>query len=230
MSSPQPDLNRPLARLTLRDEAAQRLRSEIVAGLLVPGELYPIAEVAQRLGVSITPVREALLELSTEGLVEIVRNRGFRIRAVSEEDLDEIVELRLMLEVPAVRKLAGLRERPDLEQLRELAHRTERAAAEGDLAGYLEHDRAFHLGLLELAGNARLVQVVARLRDETRLYGLSRLVGTAVLGDTTHEHQELLDAVASGDASRAAKVLTGHLKHARGVWARQEALDLDEKV
>jgi len=210
----------PITRVTLRDEASRRLRSDISAGLLTPATLYPIAEIAGRLGVSITPVREALLELANDGLVEVVRNRGFRVREVTDQDLDEIVEVRLMLEVPVVRRLAGALEKTDLARLRATAKATIDAARRGDLSAYMHLDKQFHLDLLSLAGNARLVAVVSRLRDETRLYGLGRLAGSASLVETTKEHTRLLDALERGDADAAERVLVEHLGHIRGIWAR----------
>lgn len=216
--------NAPLARTTLRGEAARRLRSEIISGQLLPATLYPIADVAQRLGVSITPVREALLELASDGLIEIVRNRGFRIIEITAADLDQIVEVRLMLEVPSVQRLAGKISPEDMAHLRLVAAETDRAAAAGDLTTYLQLDRAFHLALLGLTGNARLVEVVAKLRDTTRLYGLGRLVGTQALVDTTHEHVLLLDALEKKSGRDATKILTSHIKHTRGIWSgRQDA-------
>jgi DNA-binding GntR family transcriptional regulator len=209
----------PITRVTLRDEASRRLRSDIASGLLEPATLYPIAEVASRLGVSITPVREALLELANDGLVEIVRNRGFRVREVTDRDLDEIVEVRLLLEVAAVRRLAGALDPADLARLREAAKETVEAARKGDLSSYLELDKQLHLDLLGLAGNARLVSVVSRLRDETRLYGLGRLAGTQALVETTKDHTRLLDALEAGDADRAEELLRAHLGHIRGVWS-----------
>ena len=210
----------PIARVTLRDEASRRLRSDISAGLLQPATLYPIAEVAARLGVSITPVREALLELARDGLIEVVRNRGFRVREITDRDLAEIVEVRLLLEIPAVRKLAGTIGPDDLARLRTTAKATVDAARKGDLSAYMQGDKEFHLDLLGLTGNARLVAVVSRLRDETRLYGLGRLAGSKALVDTTREHLQLLDALENGDADGAEQVLREHLSHIRGVWGR----------
>lgn len=209
------------ARPTLRDEVSRQLRSDIAAGLLEPQRLYGIAEVADRLGVSITPVREALLELARDGLVEVARNRGFRVREVSDADLEEIVELRVLLEIPAVRRLAGQLPPAEAKELRRLAKASVEAARSGDLSSYLQLDREFHLRLLALAGNSRLVDVVARLRDETRLYGLGRLAGTKALVATTREHTALLTALETGDADAAEAVLRGHLGHIRGVWSQQ---------
>lgn len=217
-----PSSGEPIARTTLRDEASRRLRVDITSGRLDPGTLYPITDVADRLGVSITPVREALLELARDGLVEIVRNRGFRIREVTDRDLDEIVEVRLLLETAAVRKLAGALTTADLARLRASAKETVAAAKSGDLPSYLALDKQFHLDLLALAGNERLTAVVAKLRDETRLYGLGRLVGTKALVDTTREHLLMVQALAEGDGVAAARVLADHLGHARGLWAGRE--------
>lgn len=211
--------SQPLTRMTLRDEAARRLRSDITAGLLEPATIYPIADVAAQLGVSITPVREALLELARDGLIEVVRNRGFRVREITEQDLDDIVEIRRLLEVQAVRKLAGRLPAASVAELRSLARASVKAARDGDLTRYLELDKEFHLTLIALSGNARLTDIVSRLRDETRLYGLGRLAGTKTLVHTTKEHARLLDALEAGDADLAEEVLTTHLEHVRGVWA-----------
>src|SRR5688500_18268706 len=123
----------PLEPVTLRSSAARRLRLEILSGQLDPETLYPIAEVAKRLGVSITPVREALLELAADGLVEIQRNRGFRITHTSDKDLDDIVDLRVVLENYALEKLPVRIPEADMARLRELAEQTRAALVAEDL-------------------------------------------------------------------------------------------------
>src|SRR3954449_8596546 len=89
--------------MSLREQAQQVIRASILAGELAAGEIYSASTLAERLGVSPTPVREAMLELANGGLVEPVRNRGFRVLAPDEADLDEISQLRLMLEAPSMR-------------------------------------------------------------------------------------------------------------------------------
>src|SRR3712207_3589560 len=160
---------------SLREQAQDVIRASIIAGELEPGEIYSATTLAQRLGVSATPVREALLDLASAGLTAPVRNRGFRILAPEERDLDEISELRLMLEAPAMRVVADSAADADLAALEAVVREIETTAEAGDLAGFLLADREFHLGLLELTGNRRLVRLVGQLRDQTRLVGLKPL-------------------------------------------------------
>lgn len=208
---------------SLRDQALRAIRAGIISGELRPGELYANGMIAEQLGVSITPVREAVLELSREGLVDLARNRGFRIREITERDLDEIVEFRRMIEVAAVRKIAerGLLSESDAAKFRELANASEKCAAEGDWVGFLDNDRDFHLGLLACLGNERLLKVIGPLRDQSRLYGLDHLAGSESLIESTREHQALLDAVLAGRADEAVTIMDKHLLHARGIWAGQ---------
>ncbi|MFE0156681.1 GntR family transcriptional regulator [Nonomuraea sp. NPDC059007] len=221
MSRPGPTVapGTGLRRQSLRDDAGQVIRAQIVAGEIRPGALYAIGQLAEQLQVSITPVREALLDLAKEGLIEMVRNRGFRIRVMTEADLDQIIQIRLMLEVPAVREIAARGLVDDFAPLRDLAARTEEAAMTGDWVGFLGTDRELHLTLLGHLGNPRLVDIVAQLRDQGRLYGLDHVAGTQDFIESTREHDALLDAVESGKADEAAELMSTHLKHARGIWA-----------
>jgi DNA-binding GntR family transcriptional regulator len=204
---------------SLRDQALRVIRAGIISGELKPDQLYALGTVAEDLGVSVTPVREAVLELAREGLVTLARNRGFRVRELTERDLDEIVELRRIIEVEAVRAIASRRLVTEREGLRESAKASEKCAAAGDWAGFLDNDRDFHLGLLSHLGNERLLATVGSLRDQSRLYGLNRIAGTQSLLQSTHEHDLLLDAVYDGRADEAATIMDTHISHARGIWA-----------
>ncbi|MCV7288207.1 GntR family transcriptional regulator [Mycolicibacterium wolinskyi] len=208
-----------LRRVSLREQALDVLRQALVSGEIKPGDIYSAAALAERLGVSNSPVREAMLTLVHEGLMEAVPNRGFRVVPLSDADLDEIYQLRLLLEVPAMvqlaeRGIAGERERFEL-----LAQDIEQAAADRDVIRFLEADRAFHLELLGLLGNARLVSIVANLRDQTRLYGLKALARQDKLGASAAEHRQLLAAIDAGDASAVDRLARAHLEHTRGEWA-----------
>lgn len=206
-------------RQSLREQVANVLRAAIVAGQMRPGVLYSVPTLAERFGVSATPVREAMLDLAKEGLVDSVRNKGFRVTELADEDLDNITQLRALIEVPTVAELASVITEADIEALRPLAQAIVDSAAAGDLIRYLEEDRRFHLGLLALAGNPRLVDVVRVLRAQTRLYGLDLLVAQDRLTASAAEHLELLDALQDRDALRAEAVMRRHIGHVRGIWA-----------
>jgi DNA-binding GntR family transcriptional regulator len=206
-------------RRNYRDQVADALRAALVAGELRPGELYSAPALAARFGVSATPVREAMLDLVREGLVQTVPNKGFRVTEVSERELDEYNQIRALIEIPVVTDLATTADPAALEGLRPRAEAIVAAAAAGDLIGYLEADRRFHLDLLSLAGNAHLVEIVADLRKRSRLYGLENLARLGRLESSAQEHLELLDALLSGDPHAVRACITHHLAHVRGLWA-----------
>jgi DNA-binding GntR family transcriptional regulator len=209
----------PLKRSNLRDQALAVIRQALVAGEIRPGSIYSASGMATRLGTSNGPVREAMLTLVNQGVMEVVPNRGFRVAPVTDKDLDEVYQLRLMLEVPAVRQLAQRDNTDHAEMLRGHARRCTQAAEDRDMTVFLEADRDFHLSMLGLLENGRLVQLVEMLRDQTRLYGLRPLAEEGQLVTTSLEHFDLLEAVLSGDPDKAAAEMARHLAHVRGDWA-----------
>jgi DNA-binding GntR family transcriptional regulator len=209
----------PLKRSNLRDQALAVIRQALVAGEIRPGSIYSASGMATRLGTSNGPVREAMLTLVNQGVMEVVPNRGFRVTPVTDKDLDEVYQLRLMLEVPAVRQLAQRDNTDHAETLRGHARRCTQAAEDRDMTVFLEADRDFHLSLLGLLENGRLVQLVEMLRDQTRLYGLRTLAEEGKLVTMSLEHFGLLEAVLSGDPDKAAAEMARHLAHVRGDWA-----------
>jgi len=211
-------------RVSLRERVAESLRAALVSGRMAPGTTYSIPALAEQFGVSATPVREAMLDLVNEGIVAPVPNKGFRVVELSDAELDQITELRRLLEVPTVRGLAGSLDASTLTSLRKRAQDVTRHARSGDVVAYVEADRDLHLALLAAAGNERLVELVGRLRDQSRLYGLEQLAADGVLADSADEHLALLDALETGDDEAAERLISHHLDHVRGIWAqRREA-------
>ncbi|MFD5568366.1 GntR family transcriptional regulator [Streptomyces cadmiisoli] len=202
-----------------RERVADALRAALIAGELRTGEVYSAPALAARFGVSATPVREAMLDLAKEGLVDAVPNKGFRVTAVSERQLDEYTHIRALVEIPTTAGLARTADPVALRALRPVAQEIVTAAAAGDLIAYVEADTRFHLGLLALAGNAHLVEVVRDLRGRARLYGLTKLVEEGRLRASAEEHLELLDALLARDEDAVRAVMTRHLGHVRGLWA-----------
>lgn len=208
------------ARRNLREEITQTLRAAVISGELRPGVVYSAPSLATQFGVSPTPVREAMLDLAGEGLVDTVRNKGFRVTELSEKDLDELSELRALIEVPTVRRIAeaGVPESV-LAELRPLATEIEEAAARGDLIAHVAADMEFHLTLLSLAGNQHLVETVRSLRARSRIYGLRALADRDALVPSAHEHAQLLDLLAARDAPGVEALMRRHISHVRGIWA-----------
>lgn len=210
-----------VATQSYREQAARIIRAQIISGRLEPGTMYSIGEIAEKLNVSITPVREALHDLAREGLIEVKRNRGFRVRTPSSKELDDIVQIRTMLEVSAVREITGRALIEDFGSLRQLSRKTEIFAQAGEWVGFLDTDREFHLSILAALDNPKLLEIVGSLRDQSRLFGLDKMAGSPNFLQSTKEHELLLDAMEAHDPERAASVMTTHLRHVRGVWAGQ---------
>jgi len=206
-------------RRSVRGQVVDALRAALVTGQMRPGVVYSAPVLAARFGVSATPVREAMLDLAKEGLVEAVRNKGFRVTELSDAELDDITEVRRLIEVPTAVKAAGLAMPADLARLRPIARRIVEAARKRDLIAYIEHDRRFHLDLLALAGNAHLVSMVGELRARSRLYGLDRLAESGELGASAREHIEMLDLIVAKDRRGLERLMKAHLGHVRGSWA-----------
>jgi DNA-binding GntR family transcriptional regulator len=166
------------------------------------------------MGVSITPVREAILDLANAGLVEVIRNRGFRVLKVADEDLDEITEVRQMLEPPAMRLIVRRARIEDLQRLWPMVHQM-KISSRSDLSAFLLQDHNFHLNLLELSGNARLKKAINMLRDQTRLTGIASLLHDGALVDSAFE---ILQALIDREAEIAVDLMHRHIAHTRGVW------------
>jgi len=208
-----------IARTSVREQVRAILRAQIQTGELEAGTVYSAVALARTLGVSATPVREALMDLANVGLVEPVRNRGFRVRMIAASDLDEIVAVRTWLEVPAMDLVAERATDAEIEALRPLAQRICDEARRNDATQFLVADSAFHAALLQLTGSPRLVKLVSDLRGQTHLAGLRRLGAAGDLETSALEHVEIVEALALRDGSRARSLMRRHIQHARGIWA-----------
>lgn len=212
---------RPLKRENLRDSVKRAIRSAIISGEMEPGRVYSAPTLGETFGVSPTPVREAMLDLVREGLVISLPNKGFRVTEVSESDLDDVAQLRLLIEPPMTRQVVGAIDPAGIDRLREAAQRIVDAARAGDLIEYVSCDLEFHLTLLSYAGNKLLLEVVTELRNKTRLLGLLPLLESGKLIDSAEEHHVIMDLVEAGDADRVEAYLRRHIGHVRGLWAAQ---------
>lgn len=210
------------SRQSVRDQVAENLRSALVTGRLRPGERYSAPRLAQELGVSATPVREAMLDFVRLGWVEVEANAGFRVVEPSTRALDDMLELRLLIEVPTMGEIAAACEGETaeaVEALRPLARDLVAAAEEGDLVRYVTDDIDFHAGFLDLHGNARLTEFVSELRGSSRLFGLSALAAAGNLVETTREHERMIDLALARDREGMEALVRRHLGHTRGIWA-----------
>jgi DNA-binding GntR family transcriptional regulator len=215
------DVNlRPLDKpQSIRGRVSRALRAAILSGEMEAGQVYSAPSLGAKLGVSPTPVREAMLDLVKEGLVVMVRNRGFRVTEVDDRYLDEITQLRQFIEPPVVRDVVSVIPDTDIPALRAMAERIVERAQVHDLVEYTEADRAFHLALLHYAGNDRIVRLIDELRGQARLVGLVALANRGELADSARQHLAIVDALAARDADRVYRLMVDHISQTRGSWA-----------
>ncbi|MER7914228.1 FCD domain-containing protein [Streptomyces sp. NPDC096068] len=202
---------RAVRRHSVRGQVLEALRTALVGGELVPGEVYSAPALAERFGVSATPVREAMQRLAVEGAVEVVPNRGFRVTERTPRELAELAEIRALIEVPVMLRLARTVPAARWAELRPLAEATATAAARGDRAHYAEADRAFHRAVLSLAGNQQLLAVADDLhrRSQWPLISAPALRHGVLVADAA-EHTALLDALIAQDLTVVRSLVREH--------------------
>ncbi|MDH2393090.1 GntR family transcriptional regulator [Streptomyces sp. HNM0663] len=202
---------RAVRRHSVRAQILTALRTALVDGELTPGRVYSAPALGEHFGVSATPVREAMQQLAVEGAVEVVPNRGFRVTVRTPRELAELAEVRALLEVPVLLRLARTVPAERWAALRPLAEATAAAAAVGDRAEYAEADRAFHRAVLSLAGNDQLVTIADDLhrRAQWPLHAAPAALRADLVADAA-EHTALLDALTAQDSAAVQCLVRGH--------------------
>jgi DNA-binding GntR family transcriptional regulator len=189
------------------------------ARTLVAGAVYSAADLAGQLGVPADAVYQAMLDLTAEGLVEPVGGDGFRVNAPTVAELREMIELRMLVEIPAVRQVAdrGVSD-AELATLERLAEATMTPAKDRDTLGYINSDLAFHLYLLGLVGNGELVEVVRILRSRSRLHELREEDCAPFMLENAREHLDLVGLLADGRVSAVDDLLRRHISRITARW------------
>jgi DNA-binding GntR family transcriptional regulator len=200
-----------ISRTVLREQVKDVLLQRIVSGELQPGERLVETRIAQELGTSQAPVREALRDLELLRLVESEPFRGARVRALGDDELVEIYPVRAALEELAA-KLAAERLAGDVAALEEQVEGMRAAGKRGDVGALTQHDILFHRLLVEASGNVPLVQCWKSLGVEGRI--TLSLYGTYIEPqEAAGLHDPILDAVRAGDVARAGKEARKHIEH-----------------
>lgn len=203
-----------------REQITLTLRAAVLAGEMKVGEVYSAPMLATQFGVSATPVREAMIDLAKEGIVEVVRNKGFRVAQPSIEELHHMTDIRLLLEVPTIRDIANRGLSPDQRSAAQhLAEASLESAQRGDIIGHVSNDIRFHLYLLSLSGNDELVDIVRVLRSRSRPYGLQSEKKRAFLLESAKEHVSLVKLIVDMQPLQAAQLIDSHIRRAGYEWS-----------
>lgn len=219
----------PLESHSIVDTIYRTLRRQISGGMLAPGQRLHQADIAERLGTSRTPVREALARLTADQLVEFQPNRGFFVATMSESRVRAAAEVRSLLE-PMMGRLAAERRPP--EPLLRMAAAIDEERAAGDPWAAYEASRSFHLALADATGNEFLQRVADQLwaadlgRPLYQAY-VSQAGADWIPGDAS-DHQVIHASIAAGDADAAESAIRDHIEGARGYMSA--VVDLGERA
>ena len=203
----------PIVRRPLHEEASDRLRDLIVQGRLAAGARLNERLLAAQLGVSRTPLREAFKVLATEGLVELLPNRGAVVSRMDPVKLSEALTVMGALEALAGELACANATEAQLNEIRALHHEMLAYHARGDLAGYFKFNQAIHLKLVKYSGNAMLYNVYRQLNGNVRRARYMANLSKERWDAAVREHDEILAALGARDVKRIRALLSDHLAH-----------------
>ena len=201
--------------LPLRDVVFNTLRKAILKGELKPGERLMEIALADRLGVSRTPVREAMRKLEQEGLVVMFPRRGAQVANITEKDLNDVLEVRIALENLSIEKACARMTEEQLAQRWDAAEELEKTMAEGNLVKLAEADVAFHEVIYQSSDNRRLNQVLNNLREQIYRYRVEYLKDEETRNLLVREHKELYEAIRARDVKKAQEISFHHIENQR---------------
>ncbi len=205
---------KPIKHPNLTDRVYQALKDRIISQEIVVGSRLRDEELASQLGVSRTPVREALMHLAREGLVEVIPRSGTRVRTFTEQDIEEIFDVRISLEVLGIRKATPLLSQTDISRLHHMWDKAKTSIEKGDVRPMIEFDLEMHRMIVEASGNRQLREMMDRI---TQFVALFRNLGatTPEHREFTHRIPEIVEALERRDIQGAAEALKEHINSAR---------------
>ena len=201
--------------LPLREVVFITLRRAIQDGVLCPGERLMEIQLSRQLGVSRTPVREGIRRLEQEGLVITYPRRGAVVADITRSDLEDVLEVRTVLEELAIRKACLCMSEKEITLLRQASEKFEKSLQMEDLNASARADEAFHEIISNSSGNRRLIHILTNIRGQVYRYRLESLKSKDTHPDLIRQHRDICDAIAAGDAETAEAILRDHIDRQR---------------
>jgi DNA-binding GntR family transcriptional regulator len=196
----------------LREIVFETIRNAIISGSLKPGERMMEVQMAERLGVSRTPIREAIRKLELEGLVIMLPRKGAFVADLSVKDLTEVLEIRATLEGLAAGLAVARINQEEIEELEVIALKFHKSLEGDDVEEQISLDTQFHEAIFKASRNERLIQLNSNLREQVRRFREIYLKKSHRATETIKEHYDLLEAISSRDVSKAEKLAKKHVE------------------
>lgn len=200
---------------TIRNQVYQILKEDICNGEYRPGQWLQETEVAARLSVSRSPVREALRQLAADGLVVEIPNKGVFVKEFTSRDIEEVFDLRVLLEGYAIDRLKDRLSTAGMEQLIDYSVKLESAHAKNNLRLYIELDTELHNLLISLSGNSLLESLYARVHSIIQQFRIYSLLTQKRFDESMDEHRGIIQCLITGDTQQAKAINCRHLQLAR---------------
>ena len=198
----------------LRDVVFESLRKAIVEGSLKPGQRLMEVQLAEQLGVSRTPVREAIRKLELEGFVIMLPRKGAYVADMSVKDIIDVLEVRSALEGLAANLAAERMDEEEIKELKKISESLNEAMETGNLDEILKKDVEFHQCIFEAAGNKKLTQMINSLWEQVYRFRAGYMSDNNAMKGIKEEHALLIEAIVSGDRNRASKCAKDHIERA----------------
>lgn len=200
---------------SLSDRAYQQIKEMILTLFFLPGQYLNEAAICDLLKLGRTPVHQALQLLQVEGLVEVVPRKGVIVRPDSINEVVEILDARILVEVELVRRAVANSTREDIKELTGILEKTNRRHGGGSLDAFVESDRAFHVKLSAMSGNAILADFVRLMHERSTRFWYLHLWQTVDVYAAGREHRTILEAMETRDPERAARAMRKHIENLR---------------
>ena len=197
----------------IRDGVYEKIRADILTCVLAPGSRVFENDLANRYNVSKSPIRDALLRLQEQGLIEVLPRKGYLICPISIADAHNLYEMRLLLEKASIRRACDEASDQGLASLDEF-----RAVDNSDLANWVLYNRNFHRQISELSGNTRMTKITAEIIDQfdrLTFVGVSHVPSAVTSEEFVSEHCEIIDALQARDRSKVTRLITKHISKSK---------------
>jgi DNA-binding GntR family transcriptional regulator len=188
---------------TLREKILETIRDSILKGSLKPGERVSEPELAERFGISRTPIREAFRQLESEGYLQVIPRKGAVVASLSERDVEEFYAIKIILEGFAARMAAEKLSDKDIERLEAINQRLQKLADEGDVKNFFKVHDEFHEVFIKASGNEKLLELINQLVMKFKRLRLASLSQPGRMDVSVKEHEQLIDAFKKHDGHSA---------------------------
>jgi DNA-binding GntR family transcriptional regulator len=206
------NLGKLLPAPSLKEMALSIIKDAVLAKKLEPEKMYTEAALTNEMGISRTPVREALIHLASRGMIVYYPRKGFKIRCMTEKDVQDLFELRLALELTVIRHITPNLTKESLAEIETLWNQYLKDVRTGDPVGSIRANQHFHVSLAQLTKNSYLINALDEIRDLTDLAGLRSLEEDTRTLEATAEHERIYNELKKRSLSGALRQMESHIK------------------